>query len=56
MHASKDDRIHFDESGEQGRQIPMNLSKSQYEQLLNLLGTLQVGVDCLGSMVGRSVN
>ncbi|KAH0711984.1 hypothetical protein KY289_007943 [Solanum tuberosum] len=32
------------------------MSKSQYEQLLNLIGTLQVGAECSGNMAGGSVN
>ncbi|XP_049348626.1 uncharacterized protein LOC125831021 [Solanum verrucosum] len=56
VHASEDDRGQCEETTEQERQIPLNLSKSQYERLLNLLGTLQVGSDCSGSMAGGSVN
>ncbi|KAH0671522.1 hypothetical protein KY289_026015 [Solanum tuberosum] len=43
------------------RQMPLNLSKDQYEQLLNLLGTLQVGngasnSDNSNSMLNGAVN
>ncbi|XP_049347852.1 uncharacterized protein LOC125812395 [Solanum verrucosum] len=44
---------------EQRRQMPLNLSKSQYEQLLNLLGTLQVGntdADNSDNMLSGAVN
>ncbi|KAH0640051.1 hypothetical protein KY290_037339 [Solanum tuberosum] len=49
VHTSEDDRGQCEETAEQ---VPLNMSKSQYKQLLNLLGTLQVGSDCSGSMAG----
>uniref|UniRef100_M1AGH8 Retrotransposon Copia-like N-terminal domain-containing protein n=1 Tax=Solanum tuberosum TaxID=4113 RepID=M1AGH8_SOLTU len=49
------------EESEVRRQMPLNLSKDQYEQLLNLLGTLQVGngasnSDNSNSMLNGAVN
>ncbi|XP_069151275.1 uncharacterized protein [Solanum lycopersicum] len=38
VHTSEGDSYKCEESFEQGKQMPVNLSKSQYEQLLNLLG------------------
>jgi len=43
------------------KQMPLNLSKVQYEQLLNLLGTLQIGsknsnFDNSDNMMSRAVN
>ncbi|KAH0782403.1 hypothetical protein KY290_002001 [Solanum tuberosum] len=40
------------------RQMPVNLSKDQYEQLLNLLGTLQAGHETNnpGSMLNSAMN
>ncbi|KAH0670098.1 hypothetical protein KY289_024591 [Solanum tuberosum] len=48
-----------EENDELRRQVPMNLSKNQYEQLLNLLETLQVGnnyVDNSRNMLSGAVN
>ncbi|XP_015161200.1 uncharacterized protein [Solanum tuberosum] len=58
VHSSEDDRSQCEETPEQGRQMPLNLSKGQYEQLLNLLGTLQVGngTDCSGNMSSGAAN
>ncbi|XP_049403669.1 uncharacterized protein LOC125867276, partial [Solanum stenotomum] len=58
VHTSEDDKSQCEETPEQGRQMPLNLSKSQYEQLLNLLGTLQVGngTDCSGNMSSGAAN
>uniref|UniRef100_M1D8Y3 Retroelement pol polyprotein n=1 Tax=Solanum tuberosum TaxID=4113 RepID=M1D8Y3_SOLTU len=58
VHTSEDDGSQCEENSEQGRQVPLNLSKGQYEQLLNLLGTLQVGngVDCSGNMSSGAAN
>ncbi|XP_049370618.1 uncharacterized protein LOC125835533 [Solanum verrucosum] len=51
VHTSEDDRSQYEET-------PEHLSKSQYEQLLNLLGTLQVGngTDCSGNMSSGAAN
>ncbi|XP_015073219.1 uncharacterized protein LOC107017563 [Solanum pennellii] len=51
-HTSEGDGSQCEENFEHGKQVPLNLSKSQYKQLLNLLGTLQVGngADCSSSM------
>ncbi|XP_049366594.1 uncharacterized protein LOC125831441 [Solanum verrucosum] len=43
MCTSENDRNHCEEDPELRKQMPLNLSKDQYEQLLNLLGFLQVG-------------
>ncbi|XP_015084814.1 uncharacterized protein LOC107028303 [Solanum pennellii] len=43
VHTSEGDSSQCEENFEQGKQVPVNLSKGQYEQLLNLLGTLHVG-------------
>ncbi|XP_049366613.1 uncharacterized protein LOC125831472 [Solanum verrucosum] len=43
MCTSENDRNHCEEDPELRKQMPLNLSKDQYEQLLNLLGSLQVG-------------
>lgn len=48
-----------EENLELRRQMPLNLSKGQYEQLLNLLGTLQAGNkdnDNSGNMLSGAVN
>ncbi|KAH0680168.1 hypothetical protein KY285_021196 [Solanum tuberosum] len=43
MCTSENDRNQCEEDPELRKQMPLNLSKDQYEQLLNLLGSLQVG-------------
>ncbi|XP_069151090.1 uncharacterized protein [Solanum lycopersicum] len=43
VHTSEGDGNKCEENFEQGKQMPVNLSKSQYEQLLNLLGNLHGG-------------
>ncbi|KAH0645236.1 hypothetical protein KY284_033120 [Solanum tuberosum] len=50
-----------EEDPELKRQMPLNLSKDQYEQMLNLLGTLQVGngtssSNNLDNMINGAVN
>ncbi|XP_015073210.1 uncharacterized protein LOC107017547 [Solanum pennellii] len=42
VHTSEGDGNKCEENFEQGKQMPVNLSKSQYEQLLNLLGNESV--------------
>ncbi|KAH0766820.1 hypothetical protein KY285_002691 [Solanum tuberosum] len=50
--------VQSEEEPEVRRQMPLNLSKYQYEQLLNLLGTLQVGNGASNSdnMLNGAVN
>ncbi|XP_049350380.1 uncharacterized protein LOC125815000 [Solanum verrucosum] len=50
--------VQSEEEPEVRRQMPLNLSKDQYEQLLNLLGTLQVGNGASNSdnMLNGAVN
>ncbi|XP_049381190.1 uncharacterized protein LOC125845691 [Solanum stenotomum] len=57
-YSSEEDRNHNEESDESKRQMPLNLSKGQYEQLLNLLGFLQAGNGTDGSrnMFSGAVN
>ncbi|XP_049365682.1 uncharacterized protein LOC125830537 [Solanum verrucosum] len=57
-YSSEEDKNHNEESDESKRQMPLNLSKGQYEQLLNLLGSLQAGngTDGSGNMLSEAVN
>ncbi|KAH0723380.1 hypothetical protein KY289_006424 [Solanum tuberosum] len=58
-YTSEEENNQAEGNHEQRRQMPLNLSKSQYEQLLNLLGTLQVGktnVDNSDNMLSGAVN
>uniref|UniRef100_M1DVM8 Uncharacterized protein n=1 Tax=Solanum tuberosum TaxID=4113 RepID=M1DVM8_SOLTU len=57
-YSSEEDKNHNEESDESKRQMPLNLSKGQYEQLLNLLGSLQAGngTDGSGNMLSGAVN
>ncbi|TMW83270.1 hypothetical protein EJD97_002274 [Solanum chilense] len=50
-----------EEESEMGKQMPLNLSKDQYEQLLNILGTIQprnggFNSDDSNSMLSGAVN
>ncbi|KAH0730963.1 hypothetical protein KY289_002151 [Solanum tuberosum] len=58
VHTSEEEKNHCEDTSDMNRQMPVNLSKDQYEQLLNLLGTLQAGheTDNPGSMLNSAVN
>nr|XP_010315068.1 uncharacterized protein LOC104645378 [Solanum lycopersicum] len=45
VHTSEGDGNKCEENFEQGKQMPVNLSKGQYEQLLNLLGNMHGGAE-----------
>ncbi|KAL3360867.1 hypothetical protein AABB24_014020 [Solanum stoloniferum] len=58
VHTSEEEKNHCEDTSDMNRQMPVNLSKDQYEQLLNLLGTLQAGhgTNNPGSMLNGAVN
>ncbi|XP_049344310.1 uncharacterized protein LOC125808697 [Solanum verrucosum] len=58
VYSSEEDMNRNEVLDESMKQMPVNLSKGQYEQLLNLLGSLQAGngTDGSGDMLSGAVN
>jgi len=58
VYSSEEDMNRNEVPDESRKQMPVNLSKGQYEQLLNLLGSLQAGyrADGSGDMLSGAVN
>ncbi|KAH0682365.1 hypothetical protein KY285_019899 [Solanum tuberosum] len=56
MCTSENDGNQCEQDPELRKQMPLNLSKDQYEQLLNLLGSLQAGTTNSDNMLSGAVN